>query len=268
MSKRKYERNSFEMVELKFKRHCAIELNTASMIGFLKPGAKFNLFSMCLDFIAANIDAVESLDEFPSLIGEIIFKRCIELQKFKQVQNLKLFVSAYPEHICETVDLSYRDLFNYTHFLSVITPCRIVELNLDNSDITSSGLNLFDLLKASSCALQVLSLRSNNLNDDYLRKITLPVRIGQVRFERLRRVDLVDNPRLSSACLVNFEKFTSLEEILVDFKSVTGQLKACKCPDKINTGMSISSKGWLAPLDLYSLMPENKNESNNFHIVH
>lgn len=134
MTKRKNRDGSTEdLVMMELKRYCSWEsgrFDRTPMMVALKPsGLRFDLFSMCLDFIADNIDAVESFYRFPSLIAEMIFKRCIDLQKFKQAENLRLFVAAYPDLICESLDLSQRDLYNYTRFLSVISPCRILQLN-------------------------------------------------------------------------------------------------------------------------------------------
>lgn len=250
MKKRKLEDEKYDLKNGKRYRASCLNIEPTPTSA-LRPNNKINLFAMCLDFIAENIDAVESFRGFPSLVGEIIFKRCLDLNKFTQVSNLALFVAAYPDLICPSIDLSHRDLFNYQHLLDVIAPCHISELNLDGSDLVSSGLGLFEFLRSSSHVLRYLSLRSNNLNDNYIRKSTLPVRMGLVRFECLRYINLSNNKRLTSACLVNFDKFGSLNEVLVDFKNTTGLMRVCKCP--ANKSVVISSSGWMANLDLSEL---------------
>src|SRR5579883_868251 len=101
-NKRKLDECEHDNIEVA-KRQCVP--TSGLTIAFLKP--QCNLFSMCLHFVAAHIDIVESLCGFPSLVGECIFRKCAELDKFKgdtAVTNLKIFASAYPDLILRSVD--------------------------------------------------------------------------------------------------------------------------------------------------------------------
>lgn len=54
------------------------------------------LFRICLDYVAKNISLVESLDGFPDIVGEELFKKVQEDGGFgSDPKNMKLFCEAY-----------------------------------------------------------------------------------------------------------------------------------------------------------------------------
>ncbi len=109
----------------------------------LRPvSSKFKLFDMCLEFIATNVECIESLHTLPSLVGEQIFNECIKLGKFNSEiyggdlvrERLFVFASAYPDLVIESMNLSnQQDKSSLNYLLSIISNCSLIKLNLSNT---------------------------------------------------------------------------------------------------------------------------------------
>ena len=94
------------------------------------------LFRICLDYVAKNISMVESLDGFPDIVGEELFKKVQQNGGFgSDPKNLKLFCEAYgilvlsklsltSAHILTSNYLEYLQLFVYLTELDV-SQCRL-----------------------------------------------------------------------------------------------------------------------------------------------
>lgn len=111
----------------------------------LKPGsANFKLFDMCLEFVAANAECVDSFTTLPSLIGEQIFNECLRLGKFNSkfyqsntiYQCLCAFANAYPDLFIESLDLSgHHEKNNLLYHFSIISKCSVKKLNLSDTNL-------------------------------------------------------------------------------------------------------------------------------------
>ncbi len=111
----------------------------------LRPASsKFKLFDMCLEFIATNVECIESLHTLPSLVGEQIFNECIKLGKFNSEiyggdlvrERLFVFASAYPDLVIESMNLSdQQDKSSLNYLLSIISNCSLIKLNLSNTKL-------------------------------------------------------------------------------------------------------------------------------------
>jgi len=104
----------------------------------------FKLFDMCLEFIASNIENVESFQTLPSLVGEQIFNECVKLGKFNSKiygselvrERLFLFADSYADLVIESIDLSnQQDLTSLNILLSIISKCSLKKLNLSNTKL-------------------------------------------------------------------------------------------------------------------------------------
>ena len=219
----------------------------------LKPSCpRFNLFSMCLHFVAENISMVDSLRDFPSLVGEELFKKCLELNKFEGASNLNLFTLAYPDEIFTAINFSNHDLIEYSRLLEILPSCHLTELNLYNTDLISNNVNVIELIRCSCNTIEKLGIGANNLNDEFIRKFTLPIRLDLVVFDRLIYLDLSENPRLTHQCLSYLNKFKSLNEVVIDVKPIgLNSFEECKCLDRRKP--VIKTDGWMNSIYLSCL---------------
>ena len=80
------------------------------------------LFRICLDYVAKNISLVESLDGFPDIVGEELFRKVQEEGGFgSDPKNLKLFCEAYGIQVLSKLSLSASHLLtnNYLEHLQL-----------------------------------------------------------------------------------------------------------------------------------------------------
>jgi hypothetical protein len=214
------------------------------------------LFDLCMHFIALNVENVDSFVGFSEDIGHLIYKECLKLGKFNDftdnntIRALNVFSIAYPDLLAQNLNLNQKpyllnDLFN------VIKNLEITQLCLQNCALNSSNktINLFELLKKSSDSLELLDVSGNELDDEYIMKLTLPQRMGSINFKRLSILNLSNNPCLSSKSLKYLLKFQNLNQIITSSlsdKFSTLHFKLCTCLDE--PLILRNNSGWLAPL--------------------
>ena len=239
----------------------------------LKPiNNKIKLFDMCLRFVALNLELVDSLVGFPSLIGETLYNECVKCNKFngkneaqKSIEyNLLLFVRAYPE-FAQSLNLVNRRLA-LNNLKPVISHCCIHSLDLSNCDLANFDSNLADILKSSSNTLVNLNLSSNNLDETFLKKFTLSQRLGYVNFAKMETLDLRRNPilRVEDNILKYFVKYESLNQISISAsskfdvansftKNVLHAFNICTCIVG-SADVNIQSQGWITKISFNDLI--------------
>jgi hypothetical protein len=281
-----FKNNLFYVYDVKKKKLCSnlniskqvpkfkqdVDLNNLDYV--LKPIGNKNirLFDMCLRFIANNIENVDSLIGFPSQIGELLFNECIKIGKFdshlqnsnkNSKLNLALFAYAYPDMLIESINLSNIEKFAFLNFQSILSQCLIQNLDLSNVKLNEILQNnektLCDLLKSSSTTLAYLNLSNNDLDEDFIKKFTLPQRLNYVKFEKLNTIDLSSNVRIQfSQNLIKkyFNKFDSLNEIIIThslndskyFNNKDDIYQICNCNHEQTAGLLTT--GWISKLSL------------------
>jgi hypothetical protein len=257
-----------------------VEPNSNNQINFkpenacLKPASNtFTLFSLCLTFIAKNVDFLDTLVDFPVQIGQLLFDECIKCSQFdlnhvkseKLIkQRIRLFAQAYPENLIEQFKCSSKLEFIYLEPL--INLCFITKLDLSKCDLMSMAAendwNLSDVLKSSSDTLTHLNLSENNLNEPFVRKFTLPQRMRFVNFKKLSFLDLSLNPdlKLESNYLKYFLKFPDLNEMKISIKDLNVQnhfeeFKICKCNEQCQM-TEIYNVGWITKINMKQIFDE------------
>jgi hypothetical protein len=293
-----FKNNLFYVYDAKKKRLCSnfiipnhtakqddvVDLNLKDKTYVLKPIDKKNikLFDMCLRFIADNIENVDSLIGFPSQIGELLFNECIKIGKFDShsnksnkisKSNLHLFADAYPDMLIESISLSNINKFAFLNFQSILSQCLIHSLDLSNVKLNeilqNNEIALSDLLKSSSTSLFYINLSSNDLDEDFLKKFTLPQRLNYVNFEKLATIDLSSNFRIPfSQNLINkyFNKFDSLNKIIITYSlndsmnlnSKDYMYRLCNCVNEEAT--SLSNTGWISKLSIEKLYLKSNDD--------
>ena len=81
-----------------------------------------SLFHICLDYVSKNISMVESLDGFPDIVGEELFKKVQENGNFgSDPKNLKLFCEAYGYLVLSKLSLCSAHILisNYLEYLQL-----------------------------------------------------------------------------------------------------------------------------------------------------
>jgi hypothetical protein len=216
-----------------------------------------SLFKICLTLIAKNIEYVENFIDFPSQIGHVIFKECVEIGRFsfnettckKEEQSLKLFAQAYPDLMAKSLNLNSNPIL-FSYLSNVMRLCCMTFLNLSNCDLMENNLNLNEILKNSMPSLEVLSLSNNNLDHEFVKKLTLSQRLKLSDFSSLRMVDLTGNFKLQPVYLKYFSNYKNLSEIflsvdrLKEYKS-SNHDEFCICSCGFKDFGEIINEGWL-----------------------
>jgi len=178
------------------------------------------LFRICLDYVAKNISMVESLDGFPDIVGEELFKKVQQNGGFgSDPKNLKLFCEAYgilvlsklsltSAHILTSNYLEYLQLFVYLTELDV-SQCRLG----DSHELLSYIAHLHGLTK--------LSLKENCLSDTGIRKLTIPQRLLRGGLGNLSILDLSLNPSITDDSIKHVIKLNSLTALNLSGTKVT-----------------------------------------------
>ena len=126
-----------------------------------------------------------------------------------------------------------------------------------------------NILENSTKSLEELDLSENNIDEDFLKKITIPQRLGYLDFISLTKINLSKNYGVKPfKFLKYFSKFSKLNQISISvFKD---DLKIhelnkdyleygyiiCKC--KSQGSISIDNIGWISALNINNLI-SNKN---------
>ena len=215
-----------------------------------------SLFKICLTFVAKHIEYVESLFGFPSQVGHIIFKECVQVGRFsfneasfsKEEHSLKLFAKAYPDSMANSLNLSSNPIL-FSYLSNVLKLCFLKRLDLSNCDLVTTCLNLNEILQSSLSVLEDLSLSNNNLDEDFIKKFTISQRLNITDFSQLASLDLTKNYKLQTTCLKYFCNYKNLNRILLSVdrlkefeSSIEDQFRVCFC--KYNE-YEIKTIGWL-----------------------
>ncbi|CAH3022892.1 unnamed protein product [Porites evermanni] len=237
-----------------------ISLFKGASCSVAKDGNNFNpqsLFLICLDFVAKNITMVESLAEFPDIVGKELFHKVQENEGFaSNAKNLKLFCEAYGELVLSKLSLSSKHILanNYLEFLQFFTFLTEMDVSHcrlgDNHELLSYMSHFHWLIK--------LSLKDNCLSDTGVKKFTLPKRLLKDGLGKLAVLDLASNHDITDNAVKHLLKLTSLTALnlsgtQVSFRYGVPQLlkhrNLCLAPqdfnDEFNTGKAFTvTEGW------------------------
>ncbi|XP_029635590.1 leucine-rich repeat-containing protein 42 [Octopus sinensis] len=159
-----------------------------------------SLLSLCINFVADNLDLVESFQHFPDLLGKEIFLAAERNEQFAQpdptvIQRLELFSKAFSTEFLQSLYLSREHLL--VNYLSddFLLFAGVQSLNLSHCGLSDDHEILYKL----SCFtnLNTLSLQDNALTSRGLQKLTLPLRMFNRGPKLLKALDLSENPELT-----------------------------------------------------------------------
>lgn len=192
-------------------------LNTFKMREKRKENKVLSLYETCIKFVAININLVENLSLFPSLIGEEIFKYCLKLGRLdlntdETVDSLRLFINAYGNDFISSVKCP-----NLIFLSEFEEPFEVLCVPLTKLDLTgckigncSSLLSSFHEFKN----LEVLILEGNELSDPGFRKMLLPMKVYKKGFESLKHLNVCKNT-LTLYSISSILKLPKINELLI-----------------------------------------------------
>ncbi|KAK6990577.1 leucine-rich repeat-containing protein 42 [Biomphalaria glabrata] len=216
-----------------------------------------SLFHLTLKFIGSHLTLVDSLVGFPESIGQQIFHCSSKQEQFSQLgkdlqcrRKLKIFFEAYSsEGILDGLSLHGNPLF----LNDVIDDCLWLFDGLVDLDL--SFCNLGDnhdalLLLTSRSRLQSLSLCSNYLTDEGIRKLTIQNRMFKQK-SSLVYLDLSDN-KVSDKCVSHLTCLENLKVVNIfntgiSLKTINtvwslwDSVNPCSC---IQSLMKFTTSGW------------------------
>ena len=205
----------------KYLRHSLDTVVNTTNNPLLKKSTKPDtLRNLSIIFVTKHIEAVESLENFPSDIALEIFNRCID-EKFKgflnwteQSTTLELFVKAYPDEFLTSCKLT---CFNTINELDFQMPFLVQALK--KLDISGCGLgdehDILPLLK-KCCRLESLCLANNELTYKGLRTV---FGIKTTVSMNLEYLDISDNFCITHIGLTRYViPLKSIKKIIVSIK--------------------------------------------------
>eukprot|EP00058_Branchiostoma_floridae_P018368 XP_002603857.1 hypothetical protein BRAFLDRAFT_70490 [Branchiostoma floridae] len=214
-------------------------LDRCSSHGSPAKGAPRKLFSLCLDFVAENIHMVDSLVDFPELVGHQLFKAVQDTGRFglpgEAARTLGLFCEAYGDLVLSslTVKGQVLPLNNY------LQPGIQYMTTLQQLDLSNCGLGdehgilgeisqmpryerfskvlkcfpMFFFYVISPRSLTHLSLQGNCLSHRGVQRVTMPYKMFGRGPSGMEVFSLADNVELNDkvvGCLVPFKRLRAV----------------------------------------------------------
>ncbi|CAH1775628.1 unnamed protein product [Owenia fusiformis] len=185
------------------------------------------LKKLCVYFVAHHIHLVESLIDFPDIIGKEIFETLCDIGSFKEralrsENTITLFSEAYQNELLSSLCLRKSNLFlekmpNIVPLFPYIEELDIGWCKLrDDSEILQHIGQLMHLRK--------LSLQGNLLSSRGIQKLTAPYRMFETGWRQLAYLDVSCNRRISGD-VEKYLKWLNLESLnlsgtLINVKSI------------------------------------------------
>ncbi|KAI8510074.1 Leucine rich repeat containing 42 [Branchiostoma belcheri] len=179
-------------------------------------GAPRKLFSLCLDFVAENIHLVDSLVDFPEMVGHQLFKAVQDTGRFgvpdEAARTLGLFCEAYGALVLSSLTVRGQVLpLNDYLQPGIQYMTALQQLDLSNCGLGDEHGILGEISQMSS--LSQLSLQGNCLSQRGVQRVTLPYKMFGRGPAGMEVFNLADNAELSDkvvGCLVPFKRLRAV----------------------------------------------------------
>lgn len=171
-----------------------------------------NLYQICKNFIAKNLHLVESLVDFPDVIGNDLFVEALQIQVFhKKPKYLNIFCVAYRSLVLKHLALRHSTVMINENLKFLQCFNSLTKLDLGHCRLGDSHEYLQWIGKMKS--LKCLCLKDNSLTDIGISSWTLPHRLLNSGPELLRTLDLSCNPRITDLSAKHLVKFGHLKSL-------------------------------------------------------
>ena len=155
-----------------------------------------SLFNTCVKYVAGNMGLVESLDGIPEIIGEHLFKSCVESEMFLHNDSethycIRLFAEAYGSEFMESFKCTSPLFFN--EYCESLTMMCVSVTHLDVSGCQLGNNNDFLRALVNMKDLKVLNISKNELSQDGFRLLLARYRMFQEGFQSLVCLDVSEN---------------------------------------------------------------------------
>lgn len=204
------------------KKRARIEKEGFTYKYFKTPRKLQTLYNICMELVAFNLHHVDSFLGLPALIGEEIFKFALERNQFsmkeQQYESLKqillLFLEAYQTEFLHSLNLSNRWKFLtfYLDEISILLPS-LVNIKLSSCRIGDDHEILYGLGQLHH--VKSIFLNSNELSDRGIKNLLEKRRRAKVGLEKLEVLDISENNKLTSQCLLYLVSLPSLKCVSV-----------------------------------------------------
>lgn len=180
------------------------------------------LFQLCLNFIASNLDMVDSFVGLPSLIGEQIFDAAVGNNMFSidrgdcetLQRRIELFLDAYASEVLVSLSLNeeWKFLACYLDQISIFLPY-LTTIQLTRCNIGDHHEILTEIGKLH--LLERLSLEKNDLGDCGIKNLLQQRRRARKGLDSLRFIYLAGNGKLTSTCLKQLQCLPSIKAVCI-----------------------------------------------------
>ncbi|XP_070562487.1 leucine-rich repeat-containing protein 42-like [Ptychodera flava] len=214
-----------------------------------------------MDFVASHIHLVESLRDFPSLIGKQLFdltrKHGMFFDDDRQIKAAQLFCNAYKEEVLCELNLhgSYLAVNQCLHVLLEFH--HLVKLDVSDCDLGDDHQYLLHI--GGMPCLECLKLRENHLSDIGIQKLTTKLRVFGTGPSKLKYLDLSGNPKLTDRCVIYLFIFKMLDFLDLSASKLTCEggisklernttLRRVKIQNRIADEVKVETCGWAEAL--------------------
>ena len=179
------------------------------------------LFEQCVKYIARHIGWVDTLQGVPDIIGERLWKGCVENESFLHNDadtrcGLTLFVNAYGREFLES--FKCKGPYLLTEYCECLIVMCVTVTHLDVSGCQLGNNNDFLRAVVNMKDLKVLNLSRNELSDGGFRLLLARHRMFQEGFQVLQSCDVSQNI-VSLKTLNTFLQMPQLRSIRVSIAS-------------------------------------------------
>ncbi|XP_067937639.1 leucine-rich repeat-containing protein 42-like isoform X2 [Watersipora subatra] len=222
-----------------------------------------SLFEQCIDFVAKNIQSVETLQGFPSQIGEMLASRVAEFRAGKldntDVKIIEILTQAYTSDVLESLNLSRSQILCKQESLladrtvdderlSLLKIINLADLSRLCLNYNTACLSLDWMSTLGQCSLTQLELRGIGLTDRHIVFLTACSSVRNLGLSSLQLLDIGEN-YLTEKCLHKLACLCSLRMCDVSNTFIQANQVDATMWSISNTDVfkrQIVNKGWLA----------------------
>ncbi|ELT88318.1 hypothetical protein CAPTEDRAFT_185261 [Capitella teleta] len=163
------------------------------------------LRDICFRYVAENIHRLESLVDFPEIIGEELWKyteqlASVEAPTDKACAIVDLFACAYEENALSKLNVNGRHIGLENCMSCILRFNYLREINLSECKLGDEHPLIAQIFTSFQC-LTKLGLSDNALSDTGIQRLTSSLRILNQGPKDLQSLDLSCNPKINNRCV-------------------------------------------------------------------
>ncbi|XP_003744310.1 leucine-rich repeat-containing protein 42 [Galendromus occidentalis] len=210
-----------------------------------------SLEDLCVDFISSHCEWVDSWDGVPDYLSKKVFfrmvdKGCVDFTEDACIR-LKPFRDTYGILLQSRVNFSQQSAMFFSEILDIyeLIADYIAFLDLSKCKLGSGHPVFASLVYFHN--LRCLVMSECALNDDSLRRLTLPISMRDTGAKNLLMLDISNNPQITSRSIPKIKVFRKLKKL-----NIRGtQIAADSLDIETMPTIEVHNNGWISESGLW-----------------